>query len=120
MKYSRKMLECNDHSKGKYPFYEMFVLAKYIRLFEYVYWMVIKNVFFTVGHSQKKVWRRKIETVLESPRLYLIQYNGGTQGSTSWNVTDDLMPSPSVFAQILNSYTMPLCAQDHGIYQGFF
>lgn len=70
MEYSREILECNDHSKGKYSFYQIFVLTEYTHLYEYVYQMVIKNAFFTVGHS-KKCLKKKKKTLLESLRLYL-------------------------------------------------
>lgn len=70
MKYSRKILECEDHRKGKYSFYQIFVLAEYMHLYEYVYQMAIKMYFFTVDHGQKSMKKIK-RNPTRSLRFYL-------------------------------------------------
>lgn len=52
------MSESNAHSKGKYSFYEILVSAKYMHVYEYVYWIVIK-MYFLLWITVKKAWKRK-------------------------------------------------------------
>lgn len=60
------MSECNAHSKGKSSFCEIFVSAKNMHVYEYMYWSMIKMYFLlwiTVKKSRK---RKKKKTLIES------------------------------------------------------
>lgn len=63
------MSECNAHSKGKSSFCEIFVSAKNMHVYEYMYWSMIKMYFLlwiTVKKSRKRKKKKNPNRILDS------------------------------------------------------